>query len=303
MKHPFPLIILFLTVITTHFCYGQGCSDAGFCTVNGIKPSQGSRESKTSNEIKVGAFSGLADNNIMVNGAYLNYYRKVNQRLGLDFKITSLGQNGNDISVFGLSDVFINTNYKIKQNLSITVGTKIPLSDGNNTLEGKPLPMDYQPSLGTIDLTLGLGYQIKKLHIVAAIQQPITQNKNQFTPKNVPPYEILTSIISTKQFIRSGDILNRLSYPIINGNKFRITPSILSIYHISTDKYYDELNVKREIEGSNGLTVNGTLFLDYRINTNNTLQLNVGMPFLIREARPDGLTRGFVANLEYKIEF
>ncbi len=57
------------------------------------------------------------------------------------------------------------------------------------------------------------------------------------------------------------------------------------------------------IDGSQGLTLNGNAFFDYEINKKNALQLNVGAPFVVRDARPDGLTRGLVINFEYRIKF
>ena len=58
-----------------------------------------------------------------------------------------------------------------------------------------------------------------------------------------------------------------------------------------------------EIEGSQGLTLNWNLYLDYELNNDQALQLNVGSPFIVRDTRPDGLTRSFVASLEYRIKF
>lgn len=78
---------------------------------------------------------------------------------------------------------------------------------------------------------------------------------------------------------------------------------MLPIYHLTNDKFTDELNIKREIEGSQGLTLNGNVYFDYEFNAKSSLQLNVGMPFVVRDARPDGLTRSFIANLEYRIKF
>jgi hypothetical protein len=59
----------------------------------------------------------------------------------------------------------------------------------------------------------------------------------------------------------------------------------------------------KEIEGSQGLTLNGNLYIDCTLDEKSSLQLNAGIPFLFREARPDGLTRSFIATLEYKIKF
>jgi hypothetical protein len=72
---------------------------------------------------------------------------------------------------------------------------------------------------------------------------------------------------------------------------------------LTNDKYTDELEVEREIIGSQGLTLNGNVYLDYEINRKHLVQFNVGMPFIVRDSRPDGLTRSFIANLEYRIKF
>ena len=65
----------------------------------------------------------------------------------------------------------------------------------------------------------------------------------------------------------------------------------------------DEFNDKKEIIGSQGLTLNGNAYLDYEINSKNIIQLNLGIPFIVRDIRPDGLTRSFIANIEYRIKF
>ena len=47
-------------------------------------------------------------------GTYLDYRREVNDRLSVDAKLTTLSQSGNDISTFGLSDIYVNGNYKVR---------------------------------------------------------------------------------------------------------------------------------------------------------------------------------------------
>lgn len=145
--------------------------------------------------------------------------------------------------------------------------------------------------------------KLKKNQFVAAIQQPLTQNENQFIASNFPLNSQLRTFHSTNKFERSGDVLLRVSYPINISSKFKLTPSVLPIYHLANDKCTDEFNFKREIEGSQGLTLNGNAYLDYELNTKSVLQLNVGMPFVVRTARPDRLTRSFIANIEYRIKF
>ena len=59
------------------------------------------------------------------------------------------------------------------------MGLKVPFTDGNLKENGVPLPMDFQPSLGTYDLILGVSHQYKNFNFVVAYQQPLTQNNNR----------------------------------------------------------------------------------------------------------------------------
>lgn len=303
MRDTFILSLLIVLCLIATLSYGQGCSDAGFCTIDSFKPNNADSTKSTSNQVKIGAFLGSADNSISVYGSYVEYTIQLNAKFGFDARLTTLAQNGNGISVFGLSDIFVNANYKASERIKFTIGAKIPLSTASKTLDNLPLPMDYQASLGTLDLILGIGYEIKKIQFVAAIQQPLTQNDNHFIASNYPADSKLSSFQSTNKFERSGDVLLRVSYPLHITSKLKLTPSILPIYHLTNDKYTDEFNVKQEIKGSQGLTLNGNAYLDYEINSKNIIQLNLGMPFIVRDSRPDGLTRSFIANIEYKIKF
>ncbi|SMP26949.1 hypothetical protein [Chryseobacterium profundimaris] len=299
----FSLLSIFLMTIPG-FLHAQGCSDAGFCTVNSLKPHNSADSSNVyKNELKAGFSLGNADNSVTVYGQYLEYNRQISSTFGISAKATSIAQTGNGISVFGLSDVYLNSNYRLDKNITFTLGAKIPLNNGNKADNGSILPMDYQSSLGTFDLIAGIGYQIKKLQLVAALQQPLTQNENQFNAKNYPASSPLAGFQSTKDFKRTGDVLLRASYPVKITEKLLLTPGLLNIYHLSKDKFTNSAGVEEEIDGSEGLTINGNIFLDYNLNKTNALQLNVGVPFLVRDTRPDGLTRSFIANLEYRFRF
>lgn len=282
---------------------GQGCSDAGFCTINDFKPSKLDTSSETLNSVKAGVSYGTADHGIFVFGSYLEYNRKINDRFGLDFKITTLLQNGNGIQTFGPGDIFVNGNFKLSRTIGLTLGVKIPLTDANKTLNQLPLPMDYQSSLGTFDLILGIGFNPGNWYFVAALQQPLTQNSNSFLSSDYPESSPLSSFQSTNNYIRSGDILLRASYAFNIGEKFKITPGLLPIYHLSNDMYTDSDNIEKEIKGSQGLTLNATVYFDYMINEQNGIQVNFGAPLIVRESRPDGLTRHYIFTLQYSYKF
>lgn len=282
----------------------QGCSDAGFCSINSLKPHASSPGNQTKNQVKIGSFVGSADNNISVVGAYSEFSKQLSKSFAIDAKITSINQSGNGINMSGLGDVFINTRIKTSASVQLIGGLKIPLTSGNAQLNGLSLPMDYQASLGTLDAIVGVSYQLKQWQVMAAIQQPLTQNKNEFLASSHAMTSPLSMFQSTKNFKRAGDILVRVAYPFKAGSKWVFTPSLLPIYHLGADRFLNEVTNKEEkIAGSEGLTLNGNLYADYLLSSHSSLQVNLATPFIVRAARPDGLTRGFIATIEYSYRF
>ncbi|MBN1599385.1 MAG: hypothetical protein JW894_13915 [Bacteroidales bacterium] len=283
---------------------GQGCSDAGFCTIESFQPHEDNDESKEyKNHIKLGVSYGDADHSIYIIGNYLEFGRQTGEKLGIDFKLTSISQNGNGISTLGLSDLYLNANYAVTNTLTLTLGSKVPVSKSNAVKDNLPLPMDYQSTLGTLDLIVGIGYTINKLQLVLALQQPLTQNKNEFISDDYPANSELSNFQSTNKFKRNGDVLLRISHPVTIAKMLTITPSILPVYHLGVDKYTDASGTEQEIKGSDGLTLNGNAYFDFALNDKNSIQLNFGLPFIVRDVRPDGLTRSFIATLEYRYSF
>lgn len=287
---------IILGVLSTNI-YAQGCSDAGFCTVDAFKPNEHYPHKTLQNLFKVGLNIGSADNNIVVFGQYFEYKYLFNNKINLSTKLTALSQSGNETSNFDLSDFYLNGNFSIGEKTTLTTGIKIPLTDGNSKENNISLPMDYQSSLGTFDLILGVGHRFEKFNIALAYQQPLSQNKNQFISSST------SNFYSTNNFKRAGDILLRVSYPIKVSEKLKITPSLLPIYHLANDTYTNTLGQKVTIANSKGTTLNTNAYLDYKLNETSNLQFSVAMPLIVRDVRPDGLTRSFVANLEYSISF
>ncbi|MGI8892384.1 MAG: hypothetical protein ACR2GN_02880 [Bacteroidia bacterium] len=297
------VLLALLGIFSFLYSTGQGCSDAGFCTINTFKPNSEDSIPSLKNHLKTGINYGAADHNISVLGAYIEYKRQLNNFLTTDLKLTSASHKGNNITTFNLSDIFFNLNYIPVEKLRFTIGLKVPLSDGNDKKNDLPLPMDYQSSLGTFDLIAGIGYKINRLDLVAAIQQPLTQNKNEFFADIYAHDDLFSSFQSTNNYKRSSDVLIRISYPFSFGDNFKIIAGLLPIYHLNNDKYTDLTGTEREIKGSHGLTLNGNIYFNYFINRNNSLQLSFGAPLIVRDQRPDGLTRSYVVNLEYIFGF
>jgi hypothetical protein len=123
-KFKFILIVTILFAIGASYSYGQGCSDAGFCSMNSFKPNNTDSTEVLNNQFKIGVFYGKADNSISVFGNYLEYNLQLSKKFGLDAKLTTIAQDGNGISAFVLSDIFLNTNYKVNEKVKLTLGAK-----------------------------------------------------------------------------------------------------------------------------------------------------------------------------------
>ena len=303
MRQSILISCVFITAMLFHNkSQAQGCSDAGACSLSDFKPDAKYGGAPGGSYLKFGLNYGLADYDITAVGAYAEYGRGFGENLGMSVKLTGLSQNGNDINVAGLSDIYVTGSYSTTT-IDLILGAKIPLTDGGRYYNGLPLPMDYQSSLGTFDLIVGLGDSIGRLKWSVAYQQPLTQNNNHFDTAFYPEGSIFRTIPSTMNFDRAGDILARISYPMRLSKKLGLTPGLLPIYHIRADRYTDCSGIEYIIENSQGLTLNFNLFLDLTLTDKSAIQLALASPLVVREVRPDGLTRGFVANLEYRIRF
>lgn len=165
--------------------------------------------------------------------------------------------------------------------------------------------MQYQSSLGTIDVIAGITLSNNKWAFAAAIQQPLTgTNGNTFLPIYWGTTEA-AKYAPSNDFNRKADVLLRASYDVKSTKKWKVNVGLLSIYHVGEDTYIDG-NVSNQpiaLKGSQGLTLNGTLSVWYKTSNKFSFGLTAGVPFVVRDIRPDGLTRSFVASPEIIFHF
>ena len=311
------IVAIVLTILTiTNKSNSQGCSDAGVCTIHAIKNNTNGSPGKddTNNDIVIGFAFGKGERNTSVYTPYLEYTRSITDKTSVTGKVSFSAVTGELANTSGPGDLFVSVNHAIdskrKWQKSFVVGLKVPFDQADIVKNGIHLPMPYQTSLGTTDLVLGLSYIRKSFGATLALQQPLKKmNGNRFLPVDYPSESLAAQYLPTNAFERKGDALLRFSYNFdLNSSKFSIRPSLLGIYHLGNDSYLeaglqDVPKMRVEIKKSSGLTLNGNVFVGYRLNKNSGLELSAGAPFVVRTNRPDGLTRSFVASLEYKISF
>lgn len=288
----------------------QGCSDAGVCTIHSIKNSAEAHESKEGrkNDLAIGFGYGIGERSVNNYTGYLEYTRSLSPRASVTAKLSYNATSGELASTNGPGDLFLSFNHsfslKKKWQKSFVVGLKLPFDGADIVKKGIHLPMPYQTSLGTIDLVLGLNYTRKAFGATLALQQPLkARNENKFLPGDYPAVPLALEYWPTNAFERKGDLVGRVSYNFKTGERFSIRPSLLGIYHLGNDTYEDDNKMRRPVYNSAGLTLNGNVFFDYRLKNGNGFELSLGAPLIVRDQRPDGLTRSFVATIEYQFSF
>lgn len=285
---------------------GQGCSDAGFCSIGNLSHQTGSQQ-KTGfkNYLKLQMPAGLGDDDVFVFAPALEYGLQSKSWL-FSGKLTGNFASGNLGDAAGAGDIFLSASYSLpakrKWISSITIGAKIPLNSSDLEAKGLSLPMQYQSSLGTFDAILGLSLRNDRWNFAAGWQQPLTKtNGNGFLPE-LWANEVADIYAPSNDFKRKGDVLLRGAYRFLRQPLWNLEAGLLGIYHLGEDSYREN-NQRRAIEGSEGLTLNVTLAVERFINKRWSVGITAGAPLVVRDIRPDGLTRSFVVTPQISYRF
>lgn len=295
-------IIVVLFFIPIELINAQGCSDAGICSIGN---SFGILEKETKNNIEVGTVFGAGEADVTYISPYITYTRDINKQFSLSTKITYNVASGSFGKRGAFGDGYLIGNYKFKsksnKKWSSLLGMKFPFTQSNLKINDYSIPLDYQSSLGTFDLLLGISLNYKKWDFNTGIQVPlINNNKNSYFKE----FSGTNDFPSTNLFERKPDALVRATYTIKTTNqKFTFKPNVLFLYHLGEDSYETIFGKRESINGSDGLTINGNIISSYALNKKSNIELSLATPFLVREIRPDGLTRKFTAGINYKISF
>jgi len=289
--------------------YAQGCSDAGFCSIGSFK-SGVPKDSTLRSSISLGSAFGQGDDAVFVMTPYLQYDVHINRQWSVQSKVTANYANGNLGSASNVGDVFLTGTYTSRLGkrwaMQYTAGAKLPLNASNLSSKGRPLPMQYQSSLGTVDAIAGVTVSDDRWQFSAAVQLPLSgENKNGFLPVYWNDKEEAMNYPATNAFLRKADVLLRASRNVVQSKTWNVSLGLLGIYHLGEDSYIDPFinNNRIAIEGSNGLTLNATAAATIKVGRRFQLGLTAGVPLVVRDVRPDGLTRSWVIAPECKFSF
>lgn len=323
MRHILPFLSIICLLHPTLEANAQGCSDAGVCTAGPIGEIPTHTDSTiTEYEPKHYArmtFSyAIGERSTTVLQLIPEVGFGITDRWGVQLRVPYITIDGDLGSNSGVGDPMITTSYAFikedQKRLDAMVGVKLHSGNANDTWEGvstaqitRSLPMPYQTSLGTTDLLLGVNYRYKRWTGALAWQHVLVQeNKNDHIHLNWLDNTAGLSYFESAGLERADDAVARLLYAIPVG-RLAIQPGLLAILHLGQDTREQPVDFfmseRIAIEGSEGLTLNLTTDLRYKLSPTWWLEASAGAPVVVREVRPDGLTRALVANVGLRFAF
>ncbi len=293
----------------------QGCSDAGVCTAGPIGELATSSDSlAVTNEYRHSArmtFSyAIGERGVTILQLVPQVDLQATDRLGFQVKMPWISASGDLGENSGMGDPVFTSSFAIiknnKSRMDAILGAKFPVNKANALEDGRPLPMPYQTSLGTTDVLLGLSYRWHRWQFAVAYQHVLAQNnQNEFTHGRWIDDMRARGYFESDHLQRANDAVARLQYKIPLG-RLSLQPGLLAIQHLGKDVRLeapvDPAGMPRipepvEVDGSEGLTLNLTFDAQHKLSDQWVLVLAYGSPVIVRDIRPDGLTRSLVLNI------
>ena len=249
----------------------------------------------------------------------------ISDRFGLQLKVPYVSASGNLGENSGMVDLVTTLSYAFmkqsEHNLTATAGVRLPtgqfnpanFNEATYSPTSHPLPMPYQVGLGTTDLLLGAQYRHKRWTGTIAYQHVLKQdNQSTFLHRYWQDVPEAQGYFESFALERANDAVARMQYAIPI-KRLTLQTGLLGIYHLGMDSrlaiaqpsvWSNETTPYRlAITGSDGLTLNITADVRYRLNDAWSMEAAFGSPVIVREARPDGLTRHWVLSVGARFAF
>jgi len=310
-------ILLAVLVILNYAALGQGCSDAGFCTMGAMRPSQDFNKNipVRLRSISFGFYEGQSKTSAIIRAGLVDFGLTLGSKFDLQIKVPYMRVQGNFGSTSGIGDIslsltknlFTNPEYDIMG----TVGAKLPTNRSNKLVPGRDmvLPMYYQTSLGTYDFVAGASFINREWLISVGYQQPIVdQNQNTFEA-SVDKWgwyeggmDYVRKHAEARHLKRGTDIMMRFERNF-RMSRLNFNLGLLPIYRITKDQGLNENNEYEKLDGTTGLALSALAGVNFKFNVFSSLNLIYGHRITDREYNPDGLTRKHVINLNYTYNF
>src|SRR5688572_5478429 len=313
IRHLRALIFSITAVLISHYTFAQGCSDAGFCTMGAMKPDQpfNKKIELRLRSMEISFYRGTTPKVvtpvIYVATADLNF--SLNSRTSFQIKLPFQAVQGRLANTSGLGDISLcMTRTLINRenfNINFSIGGKIPTNNSSKDVDGLPLPMYYQTSLGTYDFITGISFISRNWLFATGIQLPFNKNGNEFlweAWKGTSEEPYIFNYNQAKELQRGTDIMLRVERNW-RFSRLNFSLGLLPIYRINNDEISLSNGTRFKPSGAQGLAMSAIFTTGFGFNVRAGIKLLLGHKLVQRDNNPDGLTREFVSTLGYYYRF
>ncbi|MGF1533434.1 MAG: hypothetical protein ACFCUI_07010 [Bernardetiaceae bacterium] len=298
--------------LTTIGCaYGQGCSDAGFCTMGAMKPDQPYSKSRVQlRSIEISQYSAMVTDAKSVLAYTADLTLGVGERTMLQVKIPYQIAFGPMGDFGGMSDISLSYTRALIQRediqINATLGTKIPTNQANKQVDGRTLPMFYQSSLGSIDAIAGAAILTRHWLLAVGYQQALTRNGSAFAwgPwRDDDKFGKAQTYPASIELLRGIDVMLRIERNIRFSN-VNFSLGLLPIYRLTQDQITSPQTGERvRIKDSDGLALSALVSAGYRFSVKSGVRLILGQRLVDRYINTDGLYRKRILTVGYDYRF
>jgi hypothetical protein len=294
-----------LFVISMRSGFSQGCSDAGFCTMGAMKPDQpfNKKISLRLRSIEVSFYRGTTPLTPIIYVATADLNFSLNSRTSFQIKLPFQAVRGQLARTSGVGDISLCVTRTLVSNekfdVNFSIGGKIPSNNSSKDVDGLPLPMYYQTSLGTYDFITGISVISRKWLFATGIQHPFNKNGNQFlweAWQGTSEEDYINRYNQSKELKRGTDIMLRVERNW-RFSRLNFSLGILPIYRINNDEISLANGTRVKPQGAKGLALSGIFTAGYSFNVKSGIKFLAGHRIVQRDTNPDGLTREFVSTL------
>lgn len=299
------IVLILFIYIRIYNISAQGCGDAGACSAGSLGLHE-SGQNEPRFWMGYAQSIGLADKESLVLSTDLTINHRLFASTGLEVRIPYLVTIGNLGTTSGLGDLLVSLSQIVVQDeksvFSIVAGGRIKTNESDKEMDGEPLPMVYQSSLGTNDIFAGIACHRGDWSLSLAYQHPFGSNKNEYLrpdsieiPKNKQYFE--------SAFLKRGDdLVMRFQRTFNTHPDGQVVTGILPVYRIQKDEI-SRNGMSEKLPGSDGITIN--LYFNWlrQIDENKQFNISAAFPVYARKYRADGLTRTAIVSAGLVFKF
>jgi hypothetical protein len=305
------LVLIYMLIWMCADVYGQGCSDAGFCTMGAMKPDQpfNKKIQVKLQSIEFSFYRGTTTMTPVIYVATADMSFSLNSRTSFQVKLPYQAVTGRLANTAGIGDISLcltkNILRKEKFDVNLSLGAKIPTNESDKSIDGRPLPMYYQTSLGTYDAIMGVSLITPKWLFATGIQIPLNENGNQFLWGAWADHTEAAYTLGydrAKNLKRGTDVMLRVERNF-RFSRLNFSLGLLPIYRITRDEFTLPNGERIRPAEAQGLALSGIFTTGYHFNVRSGVKMLLGHKIVQRDLNPDGLTREFVSTLSYYYRF